>query len=153
MSKQETLTVEQLLTNGRKPFPPLKPSALTTLTVTIPLPQRASHPNAPSHWRAKAAAKKKQREDAHLAALAALDGKAAPRWERATIHATFYRPGSRDRLSDQDNLCSWLKASVDGLQDAGVIENDRGLEWLAPSQVIGKAACGECKVVLVVTKR
>lgn len=152
MSKQETLTVDQLKTGRHKPFAPLKPSSLTSLTVTIPLPPRSAHPNARAHWRATAASKKRQREDSHIAALAALDGKPAPQWERATIHATFYRPGSRDRVSDPDNLCAWLKGTVDGLQDAGIVANDRGLQWLAPSQVVGKEARGVSGVVIVVSK-
>lgn len=121
------------------------------ISITIPIPPRAAHPNARAHWRSKAAAKKKQREHAYIAALEALDAKPAPRWELASIHATFYR-GDTGRSSDLDNLLAWLKGTFDGLEDAGVVVSDRGLVPLAPSQICGKAACGECKVVLIVTK-
>lgn len=128
-----------------------------SLTITIPVPHKGTHPNAPppaSKWAKIGRCKRtaEQRGDARLAALAALNGHSAPRWELASIQATFHL-GTLGRKHDEANLNGWLKATADGLQDAGIIVNDSGLTWLAPAQVYGKTAGRERKVVLVLTKR
>ncbi len=126
---------------------------MPSLEITIPLPPRETHPNARCHWRTKANAIKQQREDAFLAAKAAL-GEAninPPRWKAATILATFYKPSNRAQLADQDGLNSSLKSAADGIEDAGILANDRGLTWLPPVQFLGAAAGRQPKVVLLIT--
>lgn len=127
---------------------------LPSLEITIPLPPRETHPNARCHWAVKARAVKQQREDAFLAAKAALGeaGIGPPRWPAASIQATFYKAGSRAKPSDMDGRISALKATCDGLTDAGVLSDDRGLTWLPPKELLGAAAGGERKVVLLVTE-
>jgi hypothetical protein len=51
-----------------------------------------------------------------------------PKWKRATVHVLAY---FRDRRSkwDRDNFIAALKATIDGIVDAGLMENDRGLKW------------------------
>lgn len=151
---QEHLTVEQYKASlgKRKPYAPAPASTPRELWVTIPVPDRTTHPNARPHFRTLAKYKKQQRADACAAAMAAMQQQgfaSPPQWPRATIHATFYRHRPNDRLADGDGLIAWLKASCDGLADAGVVANDRGLTWLAPSQVLGKEAV-ESKVVLTI---
>lgn len=119
---------------------------MTSLTITLPLPPKACHPNARPHWAAKAAAAKKAREDAGYAALAALAGRKPPRWLAATIQATFYTA----KKMDGDGLTVWPKNYYDGLQDAGIVANDVGLTHLPPLQVLDPKRSGERKVVLVV---
>jgi crossover junction endodeoxyribonuclease RusA len=120
------------------------------LEVTLPIPPAATRPNARGHWAKKAKAVKQQREDAAVGArLALIDGGyKAPHWERATVEVTLYRSASNARRSDSDNIIAWCKALYDGLQDAGVILNDRGLTHLPPRQFLGKEAGGENKMVV-----
>jgi crossover junction endodeoxyribonuclease RusA len=121
---------------------------MDAITIILPLPSRTTHPNARGHWAVKARATKQQRQDAYYAALAALDCREPPRWKHATIHAAFYKPNGRV-LGDADNCVAWLKASADGIADAGILDNDRGLVWLAPTQIVGKTA-GEPRVVVTI---
>ncbi len=101
------------------------------------------------------AAKKKQRYEAGLCAIVDMQEQGfpkPPKWEQASIQATFYKPGNRAKRSDDDGLNSWLKSSADGLEDAGIMLNDSGFRWLPPVQIIGAAAGPKPKVVIVVTK-
>lgn len=119
---------------------------MTTITITLPLPPKATHPNARPHWAAKAAAVKKQRWEAGIAALAALAGRPPPRWKAAKCQATFYVA----KLGDADGRLASLKGAIDSLQDAGIIENDAGLVHLPVQQVVCPKHSGERKVVLVI---
>ena len=124
------------------------------LEITIPLPPRATHPNRRhGHWSSKSKAVKQQRTDAYYAAIHAMNkaGMAKPRWKAASIQATFYKPSGRAKTQDIDNAIGWLKGSCDGLTDSGVLSDDRGLTWLPPKEILGAAAGGERKVVLLVS--
>ena len=127
-----------------------KEVAKSQVTVTIPLPPKQMHPNARCHWRAKLRPKSRQRQAAKLNGCMQVDG--FPRFTKATIQATFHL-GKRGKRHDADNLIAWLKASIDGLQDAGVLADDSGVTWLPPEQVFGKSAGDEKIVVLTITGR
>lgn len=106
--------------------------------IELPLPPQDTHPNArPAHWAVKSKAVKKQRSAAGVMARQAVQftARGFP-WRTATIQATFYLARKRDA----DGCLSWLKASFDGLADAGLIANDSGLTHLPVVQVTGKAA-------------
>lgn len=122
------------------------------LLITLPLPSAAASPNARSaHWSQRQGAAKRMRGDAHLAAHAAMQYPGAPWkpcWQNVEITAHFHKPSKQAKLADQDNLISSLKAYIDGLQDAGVILNDRGVTWKPPRQFVGPAQAKERKVVL-----
>ena len=108
------------------------------IELTLPLPPNVLHPNGRTRnvkWRASLV--KKARSEAAL--VARMQAPAVP-FKRAKVHATFYHPRERD----DDGLIAWLKSYLDGLQDAGIIENDRGFTLLPPVQIMGK----ERKVVL-----
>lgn len=127
------------------------------LVIVIPLPPRETHPNHSAYsaggTRARKRAVAKQREDACIAAMAEMNEPGRPykpRWPRVSCQATFYRGRPQDRASDASNLNGWLKASEDGLQDAGVFANDRDATWEPPRQRLGKEAGGETKVVITV---
>jgi len=122
---------------------------LTTLTITVPLPPRAMHPNARSHWRAKMAPKKLQRETAYLAALNATRHlERQPFWKMAEVQMTWYVA----RHNDSDNLLGWAKGTIDGIADAGVVDNDRGFVFMPPKQVTGTKE-NDRRIEIVITER
>lgn len=107
-----------------------------TLLIALPLPPKACSPNARCHWAAKSRAVKQARQDGWLAAVAAMRatawyGGVPPRWENAKATVRYFTR-TKHRM-DPDNAISILKAVFDGLADAGIVANDRGL-WpvLAP---------------------
>ena len=109
------------------------------VTVTLPIPSRTLSPNGRHHWRTKAAAKKKAREDGRLATLAALSpvASARPLWLNAVVSVRLVRKDGRGRWDD-DNLIAACKAYVDGVVDAGLMANDKGLRWGSVEQVVDK---------------
>jgi hypothetical protein len=112
-------------------------------TLTLPLPPRILHPNGRAWgWRYRAAMVKKARLEAGLIAKAA----GPVLCERLTIQPTFYLLRKRDG----DGLNSWLKAYLDGIQDAGWVKNDSAITLLPPIQVTGKAR-GRPRVELELT--
>lgn len=116
-----------------------------TLRVTLPLPLRELSPNSRCHWARKAAAKKKYRSWAAAAAWAA-KGSWAVR-ESVRLKIVLY---ARDRRSkwDRDNLIAAMKAAIDGLADAGIVYDDRGVSLDDPEIVFGDK---DARMELVVT--
>ena len=98
---------------------------MAAITVTVPLPHPWLSPNRRTHWAPKATAVKKAREAAFLCAKEALARNLPPRWAYATLSVAWY---SLKRQPDADNVLAMLKPSIDGLEDAGIFENDRGLK-------------------------
>ena len=97
------------------------------LLLDIPLPPANLSPNARCSWRVKAAAVKEYRETVGWRAKAEI-AKLRPHdfpLGEVTAFAYFYWPDRRRR--DEDNPMAALKAAWDGLQDAGVVANDRDL--------------------------
>jgi hypothetical protein len=147
----EASEVRKLLDGGYVgPRPAKQP--LDSLEIELPIPPQSTHPNSRgAHWSKKAKGVAQQREDAATMAGVVLRQlkRAAPQWERVTVQATFYKPGNRARPMDSDNLIAWLKGTMDGLQDAGIVKNDSGTTWLPPVQLLG-ADAEERKLVLVI---
>ncbi|CAB4186582.1 hypothetical protein UFOVP1329_37 [uncultured Caudovirales phage] len=98
---------------------------MNSLTITIPLPARAVSQNSRAHFRVKANATKLQRGIARIQCKKALKGESPPKWKKASIaiHA-FFRTKTHP---DPANFIGSLKASFDGIEDSGVIENDKNL--------------------------
>lgn len=117
-----------------------------SLTVTVALPPKACNPNARLHWAAKGRGVRACRQAAALAAKAALKGKPAPMWAKAAVKVEAFFPTAR--FPDPDNLIASLKATFDGLADAGVVANDRGLWPERPSIAKDKA---NPRIVLTIT--
>ena len=135
-----------------------KSSPLDRLEIVIPLPPPATHPNssaARGHWSVKSNAAKKQRGDGCWATLyamqeAGIEGR--PHWPAASIQATFHKPDPNAKRSDRDGLNAWLKATIDGIVDAGLLDDDRGVLLQPAIELLGKQSDSERKVVLVVTR-
>lgn len=118
------------------------------IEIVLPLPPKEMHPNARVHWKAKLRPKKKQREAAFWAGLAATNDR-YPLLRYADVKSIWFLA----RRNDPDSLIAWLKATFDGLQQANVLATDAYLTHLPPEQFTGKAANGERKLVLTITER
>jgi hypothetical protein len=113
-----------------------------TVTLDMPLPPKVIHPNGRTrNHKYRAAMIAKARRTSSDAAMAAALAKP---FTKATIQATFYLK----RRMDGDNLNSWIKPVIDGLQ-GHIIANDSGVTLLPPEQITGKEA-GEPRVVLTI---
>lgn len=106
---------------------------MTELHITLSIPDKVLSPNARAHWAVKARATRETRQAAYLLATKALreQGMKPPKWETAEAHVTFYWPTAHRR--DRDNAQRRLKPVWDGLQDAGVVEDDAGLIHYPPT--------------------
>ena len=100
-----------------------------TLHIELPgLPPKECSPNWRGHWAAKADAVKLYRQDAGWRAVFATGDYARANGEKwtapdhATMHVTFIVPDNRRR--DKTNMASAFKPALDGLVDAGIIQDD-----------------------------
>ena len=107
------------------------------LIVTLSLPHKALSPNSTAHWKTKAAKRKAYRLESGWAGKIAYHATCSRLWaedprpmERAKVTPFFYWPDKRKR--DEDNASASLKAAFDGLQDAGIIQDDSGLSPQPP---------------------
>lgn len=87
------------------------------------LPDRDLNPNKRLHPMQLYAAKRNAKEEA--IALVLKQGKPAVPYERATITITWVAKDKRRR--DCDNLFAALKATIDGLVEAGLIVDDSAM--------------------------
>lgn len=109
---------------------------MTSLTVTIPLPPNAVKPNARSFWAKKSKATKTYRQQAWAAAKQALHRQTPPMWAKAKMEVKAYFPTASHQ--DPTNLMASIKAAEDGIQDAGIIANDKCL-WPERPQIFKDA--------------
>lgn len=108
------------------------------ITFTLPLPPRVLSANArPGHWGSRYRANDKYRDLAFVMGLHALGGRSRPRWKAARQQSVFYFATSRHR--DGDNLLGMLKPVWDGLQKAGILQNDSGLIHMPVRSALDKA--------------
>jgi len=100
---------------------------MTSITITIPHPPLPCRPNSRTHWRKKSQAVKAYRYQAAAYARSLLGGAGInpPRWQKAKVRVVW-RCTKRIH-PDPDNIIASLKAAFDGLADAGLIANDKGL--------------------------
>lgn len=98
------------------------------LTLVLSLPGSELSPNSRAHWASKARAAKRSREESKTLAFGMIHDLDGFPWKSATIEVTFYKRTAAS--ADRDNLLASCKPIFDGLQDAGVIENDAGFTYL-----------------------
>lgn len=99
---------------------------MSTFTITIPWPGKYNCPNSRTRsHRARARHIKEARTRSLAECLQHLDRPKG--WERARVDVTAYHKTLS--FKDPQNIIAQLKASIDGVEDAGVIVNDAGLEW------------------------
>jgi crossover junction endodeoxyribonuclease RusA len=100
---------------------------MTDFSFTIPLPHKGLSPNARSHFRTLAALKKAARQLSSVLAGGNLRGK-RPQWVLAETRIKWYTKTVRH--PDPDNALASLKATWDGLKDAGLILDDNYLQHM-----------------------
>jgi len=105
---------------------------MTSIIVFLPLPARELSANARVHWSVIHRATTNARLVSKIEAMKALAGARPPMWKRARMAVKFYMPHLRN---DPTNLMRSLKAYEDGLQDAGIVANDRGI-WPERPEVV-----------------
>lgn len=131
-----------------------------TWEIRVPLPLRYVSPNFHGHWRYRARATKETREIARIAAMGDAVGlirsqKENPGPIRISVVMNMARRGNDSyyRPLDAANAIGSLKATMDGLVDAGVVPSDSH-EWVIWGDVVlnrtAKAHGGKCGVVLTV---
>jgi len=122
------------------------------LKITVGLPPKLVSPNARAGFYMKSSAVRLQREEAFYQALSVLNelGLKKPRWRRIAVTAEFFKPGARAKRADADNCIASLKGVLDGLQDAGIVHNDQGVEWEKVSQHVGMSVKGKPRVEITV---
>ncbi len=98
---------------------------MTSITIVIPHPPHPLRPNSRTHWRQKAQSVKAYRSLAKFYAIRALAMQPPPMWEKAKVSVTWR--ATKRVHPDPDNIIASLKAAFDGLADAGVVTNDKGL--------------------------
>lgn len=94
------------------------------LSIDLPWPSRVLHPNARSHYMAKAKVAKKARADAAWIAKAAGIRRSdpdIPQFLKVTI--IFCPPDNRRR--DLDGMLSSLKSALDGIADATGVDDSK----------------------------
>lgn len=110
---------------------------MQSVTITIPIPPKACSPNSRAGWRAKAAGVAQQRLDASMYATSQFRGM-GPLWPRVRLTVRWFAKLEHYHL-DYTNVIASLKGAEDGLQDAGVIQNDRGVEGSDLIRLVDKA--------------
>lgn len=115
------------------------------IVITLPLPPEEIHPNKRTrNHKYHGVLVKETRGDAHLIARGRRP-QSCP-WKTAELQATFYMPRKRD----EDGLIAWLKSTIDGITDAGIIVNDSGFRIVPVRQVTGKRE--KRRVVITLTR-
>ena len=99
------------------------------IVVVLDLPPKELNPNSRAFWRVKRLAVKAYREHAKTESMvAAYRYSLYDPFREVKIQASFYR--RRNVPMDGDNALAMLKPAFDGLQDAGIIANDRQITHL-----------------------
>ena len=91
---------------------------MTTYSLTVPVPLLTTNRERNGHFRERAAYVKEVRTAAHLLARVA-------HWPQLTVVRVEAQPGqARGRLADAAAHLPTVKAILDGIVDAGVLEDD-----------------------------
>lgn len=99
------------------------------LTVTVGIPARTLSPNSRPHWSIRMKAVKRARTESWAAAQVAMyEANVKGGWTDATCAVVWHARDSRRR--DKDNCLASLKATFDGLVDAGLLKDDNAITHL-----------------------
>jgi hypothetical protein len=124
-----------------------RPEPSPVITVELEWPHESLSPNARTHWTVKAQWTKYARDLAFVKFTEAVDSK--PRWVKARYSVVGVLAKGR-RVPDDDNFLASLKAFRDGMQDAGIVSNDRRLHLEGDVTFTRDKSLSESKVILTV---
>lgn len=117
---------------------------MNSITIEQRLPS-ARDPNGRKHWRDIGKGARVERDAAALEWRAKLGTCPAPKWLAASLEITWYYK-DKSRMPDLDNMVARCKPLWDGMEDAGIMLNDKGIKNLVLHRFVG-----EPRVVLTVT--
>ena len=119
---------------------------MRSISLTIPLPSPLLTDNVTRrlHWAKKGKLAREQREIAGWFAKKSNES-IAPLSGRVRMDIEVFPRPKMGRLDD-DNFWSAMKATFDGLADAGIVENDK--QFVIGSLVWGKERTGELVITL-----
>jgi Holliday junction resolvase RusA-like endonuclease len=103
---------------------------MRSIIITVPIPSPKLAHNGRIHWRQRAKLVKECRLSSGILARQALEGKPAPKWDKATAKVIAYFP--TNAFPDPMNLLDLCKAVFDGFEDAQIIIDDANLWPLRP---------------------
>ena len=103
---------------------------MKSITITLPLPNPGLTPNRRANGGQYMVLKKAARGNGYLCAFAALNRRDAPKWDKASVEVKRY--GKTSKRPDDENLIASFKHYIDGIEDCGIIKNDKGLNWITP---------------------
>lgn len=110
---------------------------IQSMSIQLPIPPSCLNPNTAAHYQAKARARAQQRADAGTYASGQFRGP-GPKWDKVRIKLAWFAKDD-NRIPDFDNAIASIKGVFDGLQDAGVVINDRGVQGVDLDRSIDKA--------------
>lgn len=109
---------------------------MKSVTITVPIPHRSLSPNARAHWRTKAKHKKTARLTARIEVRDAVG--TGKMWSAASVAVVWFAKTANGLRMDHDNIIGSLKGTIDGIADAGLLADDRGVTWLPPRVEVDK---------------
>lgn len=110
---------------------------MNSVSITLPIPPTCLNPNTTGHWSKKSAARAAQRAAAFNYTTCQFRGP-GPKWARARVTLRWFAK-DEPRIPDFDNAVASIKGALDGMTDAGVLVNDRGIEGIEVWRVVDKA--------------
>ena len=120
------------------------------LVLPLTLPDHRLHPNANhgNRYQKSSLVKQRRASTAEYAFAAALELlKQRPKWRQVVVEPVFYFKDRRGR--DSDNLTAWLKSTMDGCVDGGLLADDVGVQWMTPAKRVDK----QCPRVELIFRR
>ena len=121
-----------------------------SFTIVLPLPDKYLHPNrTPITRKGHIIRGKRTKERRALCkALAAAQQIESAPWPAATLQAHFLFETKRKR--DGDNLTAWIKSTVDGIADSGIVKDDSDFTHLPSTYGVDR----ECpRLEITITRR
>lgn len=109
-------------------------SSFSGVKITLALPDKHLRPNHKPFSKGGCIAKARATKEYRIAAywhVRKLVGNPGPMWRQAVARAVWYL-GKGAKILDDDNALASLKAAFDGMQDAGLVVDDRGIRHLSP---------------------
>lgn len=110
---------------------------MKSVTVTIPVPHRSLSPNARAYWAVKAKHKQNARHTAQILTLKETKC-SIHNWPTASVAVVWFARTASGLRMDHDNIIGSLKGTIDGIADAGLLADDRGVTWLPPRVEVDK---------------